>query len=86
MIIYTQQALLLALGLGAVLGACTAVGTMATVRLLRRRVSVPIRRRVSVPTIQRLAGRRQRCKYCGDPTPTDEPICGICAFFVREVA
>jgi len=74
----TEQVLAMALCLGAVLGASTAFGSMAAIRLIRRRGGAK--------TIQRLARRGPRCRYCGDPTPAGEPVCAICAFFVKEAA
>lgn len=74
----TQQVLLIALCLGALMGASGAFGSMAAVRLVRRRGGAR--------AIQRLARRRPRCRYCGDPTSADESVCGICAFFVKEAA
>lgn len=78
MISLTEQVLLVALCLGAVLGASIAFGSMAALRLVRRRGGAK--------TIRRLVRRGPHCRYCGDPTPTDEPVCGICAFFVKEAA
>jgi hypothetical protein len=34
----------------------------------------------------RLVRRGPRCRYCGDPAPEGEQVCGICAFFVKEAA
>ncbi len=34
----------------------------------------------------RLVRRGSRCRYCGDPAPEGEQVCGICAFFVKEAA